>query len=599
MKTNVYSRRIVCLALLILLVQVPSGLLSMAQETSPPRAEHQAQVDSPLIRPLSEQSSGPAPTHVLYADETTVARSGDTYTWAQTSQADWEQGTLEWLDSAATPGSLQLARQFFSPNEPLIPLQERASGQWRASVAMDGAGNTYAVWEDDRKGNADIYFAYRPAGGTWSDNEKANDDSGAADQRAPAIAVDGLGNAYALWLDGRKDAGNYDVYFACRPSGGTWSENVQVNDVSGSASSSDLWERPSALAVNGSGNAYALWTDERNGNLDIYFAYRPAGGVWEANLRVDDDPGTADQRDPAVAVDGAGNVYAAWTDQRRGNTDVYFAYRPAGGLWSNQTRINDDPGTAAQSSPAIAVDGSGNAYAAWTDERDDYGDIYFAYRSAGGTWGTNVRVNDDAEEQGQWSPTIGVDGAGNAYAAWTDERDLSEIYFAYRPAGAAWGANERINDQLGTADPWGLGPAIAIDGTSDACVVWTDYRHENEDIYAVYRPAGGAWTTNVLMNDDPGAAQSETPAVAVDGAGNTYAVWADRRNGNWDIYFAYRPTGGPWGTAVQVNEDPSVAGQWSPAIAVDGNGNAYVVWEDERNDEGDIYFQSVSQLPTW
>ena len=69
-------------------------------------------------------------------------------------------------------------------------------------------------------------------------------------------------------------------------------------------------------------------------------------------------------------------------------------------------------------------------------------------------------------------------------------------------------------------------------------------------------------------------------------------VWQDERNGNWDIYFAMSADGGAsFGSDVKVNDDAGDAGQYSPAIALDGAGDAYVVWADNRNDQNwDIYF---------
>ena len=46
------------------------------------------------------------------------------------------------------------------------------------------------------------------------------------------------------------------------------------------------------------------------------------------------------------------------------------------------------------------------------------------------------------------------------------------------------------------------------------------------------------WGADVRVDDDPGAAVQESPAIAVDPNGNSYAVWVDRRNGNGDIYFS-------------------------------------------------------------
>ncbi len=86
--------------------------------------------------------------------------------------------------------------------------------------------------------------------------------------------------------------------------------------------------------MDSSGNAYAAWYDYRNGDFDIYFSYRSLGGSWGANLKVNDDPGTEDQRSPAIAVDASGNAYAAWGDRRNGDSDIYFSFY---GLWWEPT----------------------------------------------------------------------------------------------------------------------------------------------------------------------------------------------------------------------------------------------------------------------
>lgn len=57
------------------------------------------------------------------------------------------------------------------------------------------------------------------------------------------------------------------------------------------------------------GTPNAAWLDERNGNRDVYFAYRRVGGVWGPNVRVNDDTGSANQIWPSIAVDGSGNGY--------------------------------------------------------------------------------------------------------------------------------------------------------------------------------------------------------------------------------------------------------------------------------------------------
>jgi len=102
----------------------------------------------------------------------------------------------------------------------------------------------------------------------------------------------------------------------------------------------DAWgalQTAPAIALDSSGNAYAVWKDFRNGDYDIYFSYRPAGGDWGPNVKVNDDAGTSTQWFPAIAVDGRGNAYAVWMDERKGNFDIYFSYRPAEGVTPTPT----------------------------------------------------------------------------------------------------------------------------------------------------------------------------------------------------------------------------------------------------------------------
>jgi len=271
------------------------------------------------------------------------------------------------------------------------------------------------------------------------------------------------------------------------------------------------------------------------------FSYRPAGGDWGPNVPVSEGGWFVSAGSPSIAVDPSGNAYAVWQDDRNGNSDIYFSYRPAGGTWGPNIRVNDDVGTAQQGFPSIAVDPSGNAYAVWNDNRNGGGDMYFSYRPAGGTWGPNTRVNDVVSTGG--NPSIGVDASGNAYAVWQDGRngDL-DIYFSYRPAAGQWGANVRVDDDVGAAAQ--VDPSIAVDPLGNAVAVWEDTRNGNLDIYSSFRPAGGTWGANVRVNDDSGTVNQEWPSVAVDARGNAYAVWQDERNGNLDIYFSYRTAGG-------------------------------------------------------
>jgi hypothetical protein len=251
-----------------------------------------------------------------------------------------------------------------------------------------------------------------------------------------------------------------------------------------------------------------------------------------------DDGGTFDIDNPDLAIDSAGGLYALWQDWRNGDPDVYFSYRPAIGSWEANQRVSDDDSGAIQYSGAIDVDRAGNAYALWTDKRNGNVDIYFSYRPKGGDWSANERVNDDLGLAEQWGPAIAVDDRGNAYALWQDERNGDfDVYYSYRPAGGSWSTNGIVNDDTGTADQYTV--AIATQGSS-VVAIWQDLRNGDSDIYSSHSLPTGNWSINERVNDDSGESQQYYPALALDASGNVNAVWSDERNGNPDIYFSDR-----------------------------------------------------------
>ena len=101
---------------------------------------------------------------------------------------------------------------------------------------------------------------------------------------------------------------------------------------------------------------------------------------------------------PDVAIDAGGSYYVAWTDGRNGHTGIYFSNRAAiSSTWGPSERVTDDPGSVLlNTGSAIAAGVSGDVYVVWADTLNGDDDIYLATRPAGGDWGVNVWINDDA-----------------------------------------------------------------------------------------------------------------------------------------------------------------------------------------------------------
>ena len=148
-----------------------------------------------------------------------------------------------------------------------------------------------------------------------------------------------------------------------------------------------------------------------------------------------------------------------------------------------------------------------------------------------------------------------------------------------------------VNDDVGSEHQ--LGPSISMDAVGNFVVVWYDFRNANWDIYFQrYNDAGTALGVNTKVNQNTGGASQQHPKISMDAAGNFIIVWDDNRNNNFDIYFQrYTSIGGALGVNTKVNDDTGSAIQWDPSISMDAAGNFVVVWIDERNVDRDIYFQ--------
>ena len=178
-------------------------------------------------------------------------------------------------------------------------------------VAMDSGGVSYAVWQDSRSGNDDIFFSTLAAGGAaWAANLKISDDPGTAAQTKPRIGVDAGGNLVAAWIDARTSPARVRV--ARKPAAGAWSASIEISPAPANVQSL-------ALAVRPDGFAWAVWGDTRAGatNQDIWGSrYDPNLNTWSAAVRLDDDPGTsANQLNPTVAF-GPAETLLSWRDNR-------------------------------------------------------------------------------------------------------------------------------------------------------------------------------------------------------------------------------------------------------------------------------------------
>lgn len=334
--------------------------------------------------------------------------------------------------------------------------------QCNPDIARTGDGVLYVVWQDNRRGNWDIYLSTTSDGETFTREALVTDSND--NQIEPVLAIDGAspGRAYVAWQDDRN--GNQDLFVASSTNAFASMTTTAVTTNAADQTSPDM-------AVDAANTAYLVWTDSRSGQADIYAAASTAS--WTNVPLV---TGAGNQTSPAIAATpGGALLHLLWVSDATGDTDIYYA--SSNGLPSNPltgTNIIDDTTDAAQGDPALACAADGKVFACWKDERNigTYGedtDVYFA-EIGSNAGGTNILVDDEGNGANQDRPTLCVMADNQPCVAWTDDRNITtEIYCAATTCidptplystlvAAAAGATIGVN------------PA-AIDGAEDVSVV--------------------------------------------------------------------------------------------------------------------------------
>jgi len=305
-----------------------------------------------------------------------------------------------------------------------IQLIADPADQCNPGIAVGSSDKLYVVWQDNRRGNWDIYMSTSADGINWSTGKITDSNN---NEINPAIAIGSTGRAAITWQDDR--AGNQDIYVATSSDGFATKDVVQITR-------DGFNQTEPAIAVGSDNTVYVVWTDSRSGSNDIYGAASNSG-PW-TNVPIVNKAGN--QSSPAIAAETAGSIlHLLWVDDASGNSDIYHA--ATNGLPSSPvtgSSIIDDSSGRNQVEPAIAVTGStGNnleVFACWQDRRNVAGaigdtDLYFAKVSSDG--GTNVFVGDDSTNSNQSQPAIGVDRYGYPYIVWADSRNTNpQAYYA-------------------------------------------------------------------------------------------------------------------------------------------------------------------------
>ncbi len=565
------------------------------------------------------------------------------------------------------------------------PVVTEPGEQVSVSMVSDTEGGAWITWADKRiQDNHNIFIQHVLADGTMDLEDNGYQICGADGiQTTPKLAPDALGGAFVSWADKRND--NFgDIYLQHINSGGSVSFPTDGVQISLIEDEEQHFEQKNNRVTNaGDGLVIVMWQDNRNdpNNTvgDVYVQKVSTSDLVWTTGGIPACTAPEEQVNARMASDSNGGAFIAWTDYRNGGTfgyeDIYVQHVDTDGntLWGD-----DDNGMPAstesgsQHSPSVRADQNGGAFVSWGDLRygsigiysnclDEDGESRFAEVNGKEiVWGidgnasnlTSIGTEDNSAifvwedrrfsssviaaqkldsdgviqwvangvvphadfiEREQRNPGALTDGDNGAYISFIWGPDLGTAAFVTRLGDSG---DPLWADPVSVTDTYNVYPTdyqkdinICSDNNGGVIAVWSEHNEDvdpiNSKIFAQrLSPAGSRlWGEDgIQLSFSSDASENVALAIAADGSGGAYVLWQFGSWGDFNLRMQHIDTDGNvvdgWG-AEGMDACNASGNQLKGTLATQVDGDdfpgVYVIWNDPRESANskDIYGQLV------
>jgi PKD domain len=447
----------------------------------------------------------------------------------------------------------------------LAPANLSAAGQdaIEPQVAVDGDGDAVAVWARSDGSHYIVQASARPAEGAWG--PVADLSQSGRDSEAPQVAVDPAGDAVAVWA--REIGAHWVIQGATKPAGAGWTPTRDI-------SNSERTAKEPAVVIDPGGRAIAVWS-RYDGFNNIIQSAEPAPGTASTwSEPVDLSKKGRDAEEPQVGVDAAGDAVAVWSRLEGTDMIAQAAFRPAGGGWGGAEDLSQPGGDATE--PQVSVDPGGRAVAVWSRAVGGTGTVEAADMAPTGWWLEAVDLTGSGEDATE--PDVALAG-GRAVALWSlaGPGPYSTIQASEKPGGGAWQPSQDLTEMGLTQTV--VTPQVAIDPNGNAAAVWARSGASPTVIEGRAKPAGAPWT-GIFELSGLGSTAKE-PQVALGATGDGASIWQRDDGVNTIIQAAGLDGAGPLFPSLSIPSAATVrqpvdfgavtVDNWSPVTSVSWN----------------------------
>jgi len=381
----------------------------------------------------------------------------------------------------------------------------------------------------------------------------------------PNIAMDAQGNAMAVWTGpgGAIFARHYDAING-------WDTTQKKVSLDATAGNSPF------VAMDKAGNALIVWLQAAPAVDKVYgISYSPTQG-WGTAQSIQET--SAEAFYLATALDGQGNAFVIWSDALN---EIYMRRLPLFGQW-NTAPASVPTITYSRTIPnirnlSVVADNSGNAIAIWNDTLTTTitNENTVFIRRFSGSWDSTATPLDAETGVKEYYPVIAMDGLGNAIAAWRINQARTAV-LRFDASNGSWGAIKTYNPGNANTLVNGVYPSVAMNAIGQAVIAWG----QSGGIYLMdYSPAtlnNGAerWGTPSSI-----FGVAVTTKSTLDDSGNALVVWDNESSKIYSNRFHIGDTP-DFAVSKIIRNRIITSGNVLPNVASDRYGRALVVWSE-------------------
>jgi hypothetical protein len=309
------------------------------------------------------------------------------------------------------------------------------------------------------------------------------------------------------------------------------------------------------------------------------------------------------------ALAAAPALVSAWNPLEEGRW-ASPATATASGSWGPNVKINNEQTGSVQQVPGLVIDGTGLVYSAWAEDSGGGKNLYSSKSTDWGkSWVRGGRINDQADKAGagmQRQARLAIAPNGDLYAAWHYWPGAGQDTFLYvsksTDGGAAWLAPVVLDMRGDMANV-----VTTSDGKVHAFHLYGKNSVGSGPHYRVSTDSGATFSAskNISTSADTDGCECCHITPLVGQNDEIYLSW--RAGSTSDKRVAYITSsmdkGATWRTPSMVSDwewPTSVCPMSGPEMALDAQGTLHLVFMDPRSGSKDIfYYRSSDKGVTW